>query len=66
MNTLAATPSQHQISLIYKHENQIIHNYNNIQQLIKNIIGGFEIDIFSVSRLYQGFKRGRRTNRSFG
>ncbi len=44
-------PSQHQISLIYEHENQIINNHNNIQQLIKNIICGFEIDISSVSRL---------------
>lgn len=50
-NTLVATSSQHQVSLIYKHENQIIHNYNNIQQLIKYIIGGFEIDISSISRL---------------
>jgi len=50
-NTLAATPLQHQISLIYEHENKIIHNCNNIQQLIKNIIDVFKIDISSVSRL---------------
>jgi hypothetical protein len=49
MNTLAATPSQHQISLIDKHENPIIY-YKSIQQLIKNSIGGFEVAIFSVSR----------------
>ncbi|NOS73161.1 MAG: hypothetical protein HOP36_01195 [Methyloglobulus sp.] len=46
-----ATRPQHQISFIYEHENQVIHNYNNIQQFIKNIICGFEIDISSVSRI---------------
>jgi hypothetical protein len=38
----------------------------NIQDVIKNVVAGFEIDISAASHGYQGFKRGRRTNRSFG
>jgi len=50
--TLASTPPlQHQNSLIYKHENKIIDNFNIIQQLIKIIVDVFKIDISPVGRL---------------
>jgi len=54
------------INFIGKYEFYNRADMPNIQEVIKNIIAGFENDISAVGLVQKGLQRSAATNRSFG